>query len=364
LLLCIVPSIGVSQSAAGPGSGVISQQALDVLVHEHLLFSGSAIVAQGSKVVASAHVGYAALQPRRRNSDRTLYSVASVGKMFTAVAIAQLVEADRVSYESAVVDMLPELRARVSEAVTIDHLLHHTSGIGRISDVDDATLDALESNADYYSLILANGIGSDGPAEFSYANENYQILGEIIERLSGQPYEAYIRVNIVRPAGMVGPVFIRQDRANREEIASNYMAVDFDTWWRSEEPIQASSPEEFVHVAPAATPSAGGGSYVTALDMIRFAAALREGKLISRRSFEAMCALSPVDRERGRGYGRGCSISRDSNGFRFGHTGSTAGIQARFFMYWNRDVDVIVLSNRDEQAAPLFRDIDRLIRAE
>ena len=364
VLACVVPSMAMGQDTVESGPAIVSQEALESLVRDHPLFSGGAIVAQDGEVVASVHTGYSDLRSGKRNDDRTLYSVASVGKMFTAVAIAQLVEANKLSYESAVVDLLPELDGRVSDAVTIDHLLHHTSGIERISRVDDSTLDALESNADYYSLIVAQGIGSDGPAEFSYANENYQILGQIIERVSGQPYATYIRDNISTPAGMAGPVFVRRDRANVEEIARNYMSVDFETWWRSEEPIQATSVDEFLHLAPVATPSAGGGAYVTAMDMIRFASALRKGTLISRQSFESMCALSSEDGKSGRGYGRGCSVSPDSEGSRFGHTGSTAGVQARFFMYWNREVDVIVLSNHDEQAAPLFRDIDDLIRVD
>jgi D-alanyl-D-alanine carboxypeptidase len=125
----------------------------------------------------------------------------------------------------------------------------------------------------------------------------------------------------------------------------------------------ANSAGEFVHAAPVATPAAGGGSYLTATDMIRFATALREGTLISPDSFKAMCSLAPDDAEVGRGYGRGCTVSVAESGTRVGHTGSTAGLQARFFMYLEQGIDVIVLSNHDEQAAPLFGEIDALVRA-
>jgi D-alanyl-D-alanine carboxypeptidase len=126
----------------------------------------------------------------------------------------------------------------------------------------------------------------------------------------------------------------------------------------------ANSAGEFVHAAPVATPAAGGGSYLTAADMIRFASALREGTLISPDSFKAMCSLAPDDAEVGRGYGRGCTVSVAQSGTRVGHTGSTAGLQARFFMYLKKDIDVIVLSNHDEQAAPLFGEIDALVCAQ
>ena len=148
-----------------------------------------------------------------------------------------------------------------------------------------------------------------------------------------------------------------------QAIAQPYLSVDFETWWNSEDSILAKSADEFVYVAPFATPAAGGGSYVTANDMIRFARALRDGTLISTASFKAMCSLEPDDTERGRGYGRGCSVNIDEKDMRVGHTGSTAGLQARFFLYLDHGLDVVVLSNHDEQAAPVFGEIDDLVRA-
>lgn len=323
--------------------------------------SGSVVVAQNGEVVASIYTGYSSREAGALNNSQTLHSVASAGKMFTAVAITQLVEEGKLAYDRPVVRILPELDGQLNAAITIDHLLHHTSGLGRMADVSDATLDALRSNADYFELILSEGAGSDGPAAFAYRNTNYQILGAIIERISGQSYESYVRDHIADPAGMTGPIFTRRDRAATGEIAEHYLAVDFETWWNSEESIVAGSVDEFVHIAPLATPSAGGGSYATGMDMIRFAQALRNGTLISYENFAAMCSLSLEQKARGRGYGRGCAVKLGEDDTRVGHTGSTAGIQARFFMYLEQNMDVIVLSNQDEQAAPIFSGIDKLI---
>jgi len=364
LSVCILSSTGCTRHAASADEPVVSQERLDALIVEHPMFSGSVIVAQNGKITASAHTGIANRESGKQNDAQTLHSVASVGKMFTAVAIAQLVEADKLAYDTSVPELIPELRGRVVAEITVDHLLHHTSGLQQTSDANDATLDALRNNADYFQLLLSTDVRSDGPAEFSYQNANFNLLGEIVERVSGQRYEDYIRDNVAGPAGMTGPVFTRRDRAGAQPIAEGYMAVDFETWWNSEDPIVANSADEFIHTAPPHTPSAGGGSYVTALDMIRFATALRNGTLISRESFAAMCGLAPGEAAAGKGYGRGCSIIIDEHGTRVGHTGSSAGIQARFFLYLEQGVDVIVLSNHDEQAAPIFRDIDVLIRAD
>jgi len=358
----VILATACAQKTEPHESPVISQSGLDELLVQHPMFSGSIIVVQNGQITASAHAGFANRESGLMNNAETLHSVASVGKMFTAVAIVQLVEAKRLGFDTPVSEIIPELAGRINDAVTVDHLLHHTSGLERIAGVDDATLDALKDNANYFELVVSSGIGSRGPAEFAYNNSNFQILGKIVERITGQSYESYIREYIADPAGMTGPIFTRRDRSGHLPIAEHYLAVDFETWWNSEESIVANGADDFVHTTPPATPSAGGGSYATALDMIRFAAALRGGTLISVKSFNEMCSLDSGEGAPARGYGRGCSINVAEQGTRVGHTGSSAGIQARFFIYREQGSDVVVLSNHDEQAAPVFGAIDSLIR--
>lgn len=356
---CVLP--GCSSDTGREAVPRLTQSSLDQLVERFPLYSGSIVVAKNGTITAEANVGTADLETGRSIDDKTLFSVASVGKMFTAVAISQLVESGKLAYDTGVAGLVPELSGRISERVTIDDLLHHRSGIEAVSGVDDGVFNALESNHDYFRLILQSGIGSTGPAEFAYRNENFQILAEIVERASGQSYESYIRKYIADPLGMTGPIYTRRDRAGSLPIATPYMAVDDETWWNSEEPIAANEPGEFVHIPPPQTPSGGGGAYASANDLLLFANALQQGSLISPASFEEMCSLSDARATAGRGYSRGCAISKDEKGRRIGHTGSAAGIQARFFMYPDYDVVVIVLSNRDEQAAPVFAAIEKLM---
>ena len=365
-ILSVLVPFAVLSSACAPeqepsGNSVTSQSGLERLLEQHPMFSGSIIIAQNGEIAASAYVGNANKESGIRNDAETLHSVASVGKMFTAVAIAKLVEANLLAYDTPVRDILPDLENQIAGTITVDDLLRHTSGLERITGVDDTTLDAIEDNSDYYGLVLSTGISSDGPSEFAYNNANYQILGQIVEQLSKQSYESYILEYIADPIGMTGPIFIRRDRAGDLPIAQPYLAVDFETWWNSEESIAANHVDEFVHTTPPATPSAGGGAFATALDLIRFADSLRRGTLVSVESFDDMCSLDTDGTATDRGYGRGCSINVSEQGKRVGHTGSTAGVQARFFMYLGQGLDVVVLSNHDEQAAPIFRAIDSKI---
>jgi len=210
LVACIGSLTGCEQQAETSEDVIITQTALDALIVEHPMFSGSVIISQDGEITASVHTGYADRESGKLNDAQTLHSVSSVGKMFTAVAIVQLVDLGRLAYETPVIDIIPELSDQISNAITVDHLLQHRSGLERMSGLDDATLNALRNNADYFALILSSGIHSVGPSDFSYRNENFQILGEIIERVSGQPYKTYIRENIADPVDMAGPVFVRR----------------------------------------------------------------------------------------------------------------------------------------------------------
>ena len=341
---------------------IVSQEWLETLVAEYPLFSGSVLVARDGIALAGVQVGQTNRQTGALNEARTLYNVASVGKVFTAVAIASLVEQDLLAFDRPVIELLPELAGRSSADITVDHLLRHTSGLDLLMDVDDDELDAVRSNHDYFALILGSGLGSEGPADFSYENANYFILGEIVERLSGRPYEQTVRTLIAESTGMTGPLFLRSDEAGEHPLARAYLPVDYETWWNSEGPIEAGGVDEFEHPAPANTPSAGGGAYATASDLARFAQALRGGEIIEQATFLSLCELTPDQIEQGRGYARGCSVSLADDGPRFGHTGAGAGVQARFFMYWDSGIDVVVLSNHEGQASPLFRAIDDLVR--
>ena len=364
LVLCACLATGWRQEAPPAKGPLVTQSSLDFIVKRFPMFSGSIIVAQDGKIIAKAYVGFADKISGASIGAQTLFSVASVGKMFTAVAIIQLAESGKLGFDAPVVQVIPELAERIDEKVTIDHLLHHTSGIGRISEIDDDALDALQSNRDYFKLILASGIKSAGPAKFAYRNENFILLGEMVERIAGQSFESYIRAHIANPIGMVGPVYTRRDRAVSLQVAQPYLAVDFETWWNSEEPIKGKSAKDFVHKPPLVTPSAGGGPYARALDLFLFAAALRKGTLILPSSFAEMCEIVGSDEGSHRGYCRGCSVDVSEKGIRVGHTGSSAGVQARFFLYMNQHVDVIVLSNHDAQASPIFKAIEKLVYGE
>lgn len=332
-----------------------SDVAVQALVDEALarapLFSGVALVSRHGRIVGQSVRGLADRTSGVENTPQTLFSIASVGKMVTAEAIDGLVQRGMLSLGTPVSRILPELATGFPDGVTIDALLRHRSGLNVAYAPSDEALEALADSHDLYSLYVELGLSSDGPAGFRYNNANFVLLGEIVARLTGQPYETYVRQQVLRPQELDTPVFIRLDAQATRPIARPYMPVDYETWWNSDSSIHGHSAADYTHLAPAATPSAGGGALATAADMARFIARLADGEIGVR-----LCGVVSAAEESG--YARGCSVRFGAYGRRYGHTGSTAGVQARVFAYPDQGYEIVVLSNHDGEAAPVFEALE------
>lgn len=152
----------------------------------------------------------------RKDSQVTAESpflLASLTKSFTGLAISQLELRGKLRYTDKVKDYLPFFtlkNAEYADSITIDHLLNHRSGIPEISSYKTNRKDmSLEEKA--RRLKGKEGTGRLG--QFRYANDNYALLGLIIERASGQSYEEYVREQILRPLGMYSTFFSQEEAA-------------------------------------------------------------------------------------------------------------------------------------------------------
>lgn len=134
----------------------------------------------------------------------TAFIIGSVSKSFTALAVMQLVESDKIELDAPIGQYLDVLVDQPAGNITVRQLLSHTSGYdtyqGNLSQTDFSMRpDALERRvARIAELTPANAPGT----QWNYSNANYQLLGRIIETVSGQDYPAYIQTNILTPAGM------------------------------------------------------------------------------------------------------------------------------------------------------------------
>lgn len=171
---------------------------------------GAVAVVKDEQVVFARGYGMADLEQGVPITVDTAFSLASVSKQFTAAAVLLLVDAGRLRLEDRVRAYIPELPEYASQ-VTVAHLLHHTSGLrdffqlrmlaGR-SDADTLSMDeVLRLLARQHGLIFAPG------ERYAYSNTGYELLGLLVERVSGQSLQAFCEQNIFRPLGMTHTQF-------------------------------------------------------------------------------------------------------------------------------------------------------------
>jgi CubicO group peptidase (beta-lactamase class C family) len=165
-------------------------------------FIGSVLVARGGHILFRQSYGLANYEVRVSNSNETRYHIASVSKPFTAAAILQLQEQGRLSVSDPVSKYVPDFPN--GERITLNHLLTHSSGIPDINDLEDYDTFARSPHtvqqlvAKYAGLPLEFEPGS----HYRYSNSNYNLLALILEKITGESYEDYLRQHIFEPAGM------------------------------------------------------------------------------------------------------------------------------------------------------------------
>src|SRR5262245_9087803 len=202
LLLSVLVATPVSAFAS---DAVDRLDALLARYQELGLFNGAVLVADGGKVVIKKGYGLANMEWGIANAPDTKFRLGSITKQFTATLVMQLVEQGRIDLSAPVRRYLPDYPAATGDKVTIHHLLNHTSGIvgytetpGFGATARNPYAPAKFADEKFAKLELLFEPG----AKFSYSNSGYFLLGVILERVTGQPYEKLLRDRIFTPVGM------------------------------------------------------------------------------------------------------------------------------------------------------------------
>ena len=300
-------------------------------------FSGAVLVARGDQIVFARAYGLADRASGRANTLDTPINLGSMNKMFTAVAIGQLVAAGKLDWQDTVGEHLPDYpNAAVRDAVTIHQLLTHTSGVGSYwNDAYESRKGEIDSQAKFAATFAAEPLFFEPGTGSRYSNGGPVILGLVIEKLSGMDYYEYVRKHIYAPAGMT----------RAAHYLSNDTEAGYAVGYERLPDGRLRDNAGFLGLRG----SAAGGGYASANDLLAFARALRAGKLLSRDQLELLWTPLGTPGE-GMGYGYLFGVGRD-NGLRWvGHNGGAPGISADFRYYPDEDLTVVVLANYDSAA--------------
>ncbi|MDJ0645725.1 MAG: serine hydrolase [Flavobacteriaceae bacterium] len=258
-------------------------------------YHGSVLIADGENILFQN--AYGENQLNEPNKINTQYDLASMGKMFTATAIMQLVERDELSLEQTIGELLPNYPNKKAKEIKVKHLLTHTSGMG---DYFGPTFFENEENIkslnDFLPYFVNDPINFNPGEHMRYSNAGYIVLGLIIEKITGKRYHDYVEENIFKPSGMT-----------------------------KTGPLKGSA----------------GGGLSTVKDLHKFALALQKHKLIGTKALTDM-----TTDHLGYNYGYGMTLKRFNEYDIYGHNGGAPGIAGELSMVMEEPLIIVTMSNR------------------
>lgn len=301
-------------------------------------FAGAVIVAKNGKPLFSQAYGMADREKKIADQLGTQFRIGSMNKMFTAVAVLQLVQAGKIKVTDPLGKYLPDYANKdVAAKVTVHHLLTHTGGTGDIFGPEfDAHRLERRTLQDYVKLYEKRGPEFEPGSRWQYSNYGFLLLGVIVEKVSGQNYYDYVREHVFKPAGMNSTDSLPESEAVPGRSVG--YTKDGSADWKPN-----------TDTLPWRGTSAGGG-YSTVEDLLRFANALQNHKLLDAEHTDLL-VTGKVDTGRGDKYAYGF-VDATQAGIRcFGHGGGAPGMNGELKVCPQSGYVIAVLANLDPPAA-------------
>lgn len=300
---------------------------------------GAVMVIQNGEIVFQNGYGLADVENGLPITTDSIFHLGSVGKQFTALGVMMLAEQGLVNYDDPIGKYIPEL-AWMDDGVTIRRLLYHTSGIMGYDD-SDAIYDALvassdaPTNEDLLAVLAAQGDMLTDPGEvYSYSNTGYEILGSLIERVSGEKYAVFMEKNIFAPLGMTHTFSLpNPERLQDKNVTQSYYLDGGQPW--------AYEPD----ILDGLTGS--GSIYTTLGDMYLYDQALRNNELVSAETLDEAFTSGTLNNGESIEYGFGVDVSEYSGYEYIGHSGAWLGFESYYLYIPEKNLSVVVLLNFD-----------------
>lgn len=297
-----------------------------------------AVVLNG-KIVKAKGYGLANVELGTPVSPETIFEAGSITKQFTATAIMLLAEEGKLGLDDSITKYFPQASPAM-KAVTIRHLLTHTSGIPDVSDGTTETngvKGVVDFHRDYTEdelarAYLAQPLDFQPGTKWSYCNAGYDLLGFLIHRVTGKPYGDFLRERIFAPLGMTtARVFsyanIIPNRASGYSLVENEWK-NAPSWW-----------------SLSITAGAAGGLWMNVLDLAKWDAALYTDRIIKRGSLETMWTPVPLDDGSAYPAGMGWFVARAKGHRIIFHTDGGPGFSAVISRYLDDRLTIVIMTN-------------------
>ncbi len=286
----------------------------------------SVLALRDGQPVVRASYGLADVEAGSPATPATNYRLASMTKQFTAAAILLLTEEGRLNLYDRVCDWLPSL----PKAITIHHLLTHTSGLIDYEDVIPQSCDAQLHDADVLRLLEAQELYFPPGSGYRYSNSGYALLALIVQQASGTSFATFLHERIFQPLSMDSTLAHQEGISTVRHRAFGY--THSEPGWSRTDQDQTSAV------------LGDGGVYSSIDDLAKWDAALYDSRLLQPESLRAVFTPATATDDPDVEYGYGWRITGET----LWHSGESVGFRNVIVRYPKRRMTVIVLTNRNE----------------
>ncbi len=355
-------ALAVSLLLAGPAPAAAQTTAerLDAhasAYHDRGLFNGAVLVAEEGRTIYARGFGEAVMEWDVPVTPQTRFRIGSVTKQFTAALILQLMEEGKIDLEAPVTRYVSDYPADPGDRITIHHLLTHTSGIPSYTGIpgfmEEHVRDPFEPDS-FARLFWSLPLEFDPGARWHYNNSGYYLLGVVIERVTGQPYDVALQERILDPLGLddtgydhYGQVVERKALGYRGVAGGYERAAYLDT----------------------AVPYAAGMMYSTVEDLLKWDQALKGTGPFQRASTLELFQRPFEDVDPGTRYGYGWLFHDLAAGADtvavIGHGGGIFGFTTGFWRMPDERRTIVAMDNTEgDHVEDLIRDLALILHGE
>jgi CubicO group peptidase (beta-lactamase class C family) len=312
--------------------------------HSGGIFNGVALIAQDGKIIWSNAWGMADREREIPNTPQTIYRINEMTTQFTAVAMLLLEQVGKLSMDDPICDYLDNC-PEAWQPVTIHHLLSHTSGIPDYFDVaysethevakEGATPDAL------VALFRDRPLAFEPGAQRRWSHSGFVLAGQIIERVSGQPYGEFVEQHLMQPLGMTKSGYGDPPQG---------LAVGYT--------FDGTNTPPAVLLGPSAL-YASGGLYSTAEDLFRWNEGLYNGQLLNETQLQKMLTAHATIPQSNLGSGYGIVVGEGFGRRGTGNGGGQDGYAAMIKRYLDDRVTSLLIGNQGTDIFLLSDEMDK-----
>ncbi len=309
--------------------------------------SASFIVIQDGAVRLAKSYGYADIANGQLATPTTNYRIASVTKQFTAAAIMLLIHQGKLSYETKLTDVFSEF-PEYGKTISIRHLLTHRSGLIKYNRfIQEGRTEQMLDKDVLNGLLTTDSTYFQPGTKYAYSNTGYAVLAQIIEKITGMSFSAYMNQEIFRPLNMTNSIILEKDKPIQNR-AYGYIVKDTVITAKDQSISSAIQGD--------------GGIYSSVLDYFKWDQALYSDQILPQAELDkAFYHYDEEGKSDEKGYGFGWRVSY-YNGIKIlEHGGSSTGFGSYVIRIPSENISVAIFTNRNKRGQQLANRAKALI---